>query len=250
MAALILAASGVVAAAPDMAGAAPVPMVNDRECPSTAPIKTQVDNDIFCKTIPEFCATNLQVQNCMSSVAPTTVAPGELRQRYSDDYLEVPGPVDGSRCPGSHPVATQVDNLLVCYTLSGFCETRFPTWYDPSRGLYCPGATTTTTLAPAPPTPAPTGTIAPSQLTEVRAERAGSAFVLPPEMLSVQQNGGGTEPTIVTIKATKRGSRSITFSLRTRAGRPIEIPSSLSKRGYRLSIFVDGVQMLVIPATR
>jgi hypothetical protein len=103
VAAVILAASGVVAADPDMAGAAPVPMVNDRDCPSTAPIKTQVDNDIFCKTIPEFCAA-----------IP-----------FSD-----------------------------------------------------------------------------------------------------------------------------TFSLRTRAGRAIEIPTSLSKRGYRLSIFVDGVQMLVIPATR
>jgi len=49
------------------------------------------------------------------------------------------------QCPSSHPIRTQVDNNLVCYTLTAFCASVNPTWYDSARGLYCPGVTTTTT---------------------------------------------------------------------------------------------------------
>jgi hypothetical protein len=159
----------------------------------------------------------------------------------------------------SAAIATQVDDRMICYTLQGFCETVNPTWYDESRNLWCPGSTTTTTSPATTITnvqgrassgaPGEVASVAPAQLTEVRASRGGSAYVLPPDVLSVQGESGRQTVT-VTVRATKRGARTVTFTLRTRGDRPIEIPSSLSKRGYRLSIFVGGVQMLVIPATR
>lgn len=237
-----------------------IPRVNDRECPSTAPYKVQVDNDVFCQTPAEFCARHTWREDCQPSATTTTLAPGQTRPRYADDYVDVPGPVDGSRCPPSNPVAAQVDNRMICYTLLGFCETVNPTWYDEARGLWCPGATTTTTV---PPTTTTTSVsrgaagesggpdvVDPSQLVEVRAARGGSAFVVPPDVLSVQGGGATGRSVAVTIRATRRGSRTVTFSIRARGNRPIEIPSSLSRRGYRLSIFVDGVQMLVIPPSR
>lgn len=255
---LVLAVLAGSCATGSTAGAAPVPgVVNDRECPSTAPYKIQIDNDVFCESLAEFCARASWRSECLPGATTTTLAPGEMRPRFSDDSVDVPGPVDGSRCPPSNPVATQVDNRLVCYTLLGFCETRNPTWYDEARGLWCPGATTTTT---APPTTTSTvairgtsgasgdvGLIDASQLTEVRGARGGSAFVVPPDLLSVQGAGSTARSVAVTVRATKRGARTLTFTIRTRGNQPIEIPSSLSRRGYRLAISVDGVPVLVIP---
>jgi len=110
----------------------------------------------------------------------------------------------------------------------GFSETRNPTWYDEARGLWCPGATATTT---APPT-----------TTTTSASRGAAGEPGAPDLVDPSQ--------LVEVRATRRGSRTVTFSVRVRGNRPIEIPSSLSRRGYRLSIFGDGVQMLVIPLSR
>lgn len=245
-----------------MAGAAPVPLVNDRECPSTAPYKIQINSDVFCQTVAEFCARNPWRADCQPDATTTTLAPGGMRSRFADDYVDVPGPVDGSRCPPTNPIAAQIDNRMICYTLQGFCETVNPTWYDESRGLWCPGSTTTTTVPPTTTTvttlvqgrtgsaaPGEVALVPPAQLNEVRSSRGGSAYVLSPDLLSVQGDSS-RQSTAVTVRATKRGARTVTFTLRTRGDRPVEIPSSLSKRGYRLAIYVDGVQMLVIPATR
>jgi len=242
------------------AAASHLPRVNDRECPSTAPYKVQVGDDVFCQTPAEFCARNTWREDCQPGATTTTLTPGQMRPRFADDYVDVPGPVDGSRCPPSNPVAAQVDNRMICYTLLGFCETVNPTWYDEARGLWCPGATTTTTVPPTTTTTSASRGAAgesgapdlldPAQLVEVRAARGGSAFVLPPDLLSVQSGEATGQPVAVTIRATKRGARTVTFTIRSRGNRPIEIPSSLSRRGYRLTIFVDGVRMLVIPPSR
>ena len=259
----ILVATGVLVTSLSVAvpaAASHGPRVNDRECPSTAPYKVQVDDDVFCQTPAEFCARNTWREDCQPGATTTTLAPGQTRSRFADDYVDVPGPVDGSRCPPSNPVAAQVDNRMICYTLLGFCETLNPTWYDEARGLWCPGATTTTTAPPTTTTtsasrgaagePGAPDLVDPFQLVEVRAARGGSAYVLPPDLLSVQGGTATGQSVAVTIRATRRGSRTVTFSVRVRGNRPIEIPSSLSRRGYRLSIFVDGVQMLVIPPSR
>lgn len=228
--------------------ASPIPGVNDRDCPSTAPIKTQVDDDIFCKTIPEFCAEIPFVEMCQPGATTTTLAPGERRQPYSDDSIEVPGPVDGSRCPPSNPIATQVDDRLICFTLIGYCETRDPYWHDPSRNLACPAATTTSTSPPAIVSSARGGSAVPeSGPTEVRTQRGDSAYLISPATLSIDGGSAGSSPTTVTVRATKRGARTVSFTLRARGNRPIEIPSTLSRQGYRIVIFVDGVRALVIP---
>jgi len=240
----------LIVAVPSVAGveAASLPHVNDRDCPSTAPIKTQVDNDIFCKTIPEFCAAIPFSDLCKPGATTSTLAPGERRQPFSDDSVEVPGPVDGSRCPPSNPIATQVDNRLICYTVTGYCETRDPYWHDPARNLACPAATTSTT-SPPPPVSVPVGgSVLPATgLTEVRTQRGDAAYVLSPATLSVGDGNDVRSSTAVTVRATKRGARTISFTLRARGNRPIEIPSTLSRQGYRIAIFVDGVRVLVIP---
>lgn len=225
-----------------------IPHVNDRDCPSTAPIKTQVDNDIFCKTIPEFCAAIPFSDLCKPGATTTTLAPGERRLPFSDDSVEVPGPVDGSRCPPSNPIATQVDNRLICFTVTGYCETRDPYWYDPARNLACPAATTSTTSPPPPASVPVGGSVLPATgLTEVRTQRGDAAYVLSPATLSIGDGNDVRSSTAVTVRATKRGARTISFSLRARGNRPIEIPSTLSRQGYRIAIFVDGVRVLVIP---
>ena len=247
---LAVVTSGLLVAAPSVpaVGAASVPHVNDRDCPSTAPIKTQVDNDIFCKTIPEFCAAIPFSALCAPGATTTTLAPGERRQPFSDDSIEVPGPVDGSRCPPSNPIATQVDNRLICFTVTGYCETRDPYWYDPARNLACPAATTSTTSPPPPASVPGGGSVLPAVgLTEVRSQRGDSAYVLSPATLSVGDGNDVRSSTAVTVRATKRGARTISFTVRARGNRPIEIPSSLSRQGYRIAVFVDGVRVLVIP---
>jgi hypothetical protein len=225
--------------------------VNDRDCPSTAPIKTQVDSEIFCKTIPELCAALPFVDICQSGAATTTLAPGELRQPFSDDSVEVPGPVDGSRCPTSHPIAGQVDNRLVCYSVTGFCETRDPYWHDPSRNIACPAATSSSTTSPSPDASVTRGggVLPEREPTEVQTQRGESSYSISPATLSIDGISGGASSTPVTVRATKRGARTISFTLRARGNRPIEIPSTLSRRGYRIAIFVDGVRVLVIPPT-
>jgi hypothetical protein len=246
----IVVVAGVLAGSLSVAipvAASPIPRVNDRDCPSTAPIKTQVDDDIFCKTIPEFCAEIPFVEMCQPG-ATTTLAPGERRQPYSDDSIEVPGPVDGSRCPPSSPIATQVDDRLICFTVTGYCETRDPYWHDPSRNLACPAATTTSTSPPAIVTSVRGGTaVSESGPTEVRTQRGDSAYLISPATLSIDGGSAGSSPTTVTVRATKRGARMVSFTLRARGNRPIEIPSTLSRQGYRIIIFVDGARALVIP---
>lgn len=226
--------------------------VNDRDCPSTAPYKIQIDNDVFCKTPAEFCAGAPYREDCQTGWTAPTLAPGQMRPPFSDDSIEVPGPVDGSRCPPSNPVATQVDDRLVCFTLPGFCETRNPTWYDPTRNLYCPGATSTTSTPPASApasvnAPLGSGALSPTGVTEVRPQSGNASYVISPAALSVDGSRAGGQPALVTVRAMKAGARTVAFTLRVRGNRPIEIPSALSRKGYRIAIFVDGVQVMVIP---
>jgi len=86
-----------------------------------------------------------------------------LRPRQSGDTIDM-GNVSGNpQCPSSHPIRTQVNNNLVCYTLAAFCASVNPTWYDSAQGLYCPGVTTTSSTSTS--STSSTSTIPPSGTT-------------------------------------------------------------------------------------
>jgi hypothetical protein len=238
-------AGAAVAAAPgstSVAYASSGVLPPDTPCPSSAPIKISISGGIQCSTLAEFCASAPFREECAPGATPTTLAPGQTRTEFADDRIELTG--DARRpygCPSSNPVQVSVSGgRILCYTLLGYCETMNPTWYDSDRGLYCPGATTTTGATPASPAdagPAATTASAVRTSTGVRVEIAGSATSV----------GAATANGIVVIRATKRGSHPVLLVRRVPVGKVATIATPRRLVGYRLEVFVDGTRILVIP---
>lgn len=242
-----------VLALPGGAGAeSPPPTTNlpaDTPCPSTAPFKISIGGGLIqCWTLAEFCASAPFREECAPGATSTTLAPGQTRAEYSDDSIELTGAAKRPYgCPASNPVQVSMSGeRILCYTLLGYCETMNPTWYDPDRGLYCPGSSTTTAAprgtrgAPEPAAIAPTAARTGSsvRVETVRAEASAGAAISPTTMSTV------------VIRATKPGSRPVLIVRRVASGRAATIETPARLAGYRMEVFVDGVSILVIPATR
>jgi len=238
---------------PSTAGAASSPTTTylpaEASCPSTAPYRISFSGGVIqCWTLAEFCVAAVFREECAPGATSTTLAPGQTRAEYSDDWIELTGAAKRPYgCPSSNPVQVSMSgDRILCYTLTGYCETMNPTWYDPDRGLYCPGSTTTSAAplasggAPEPAGIAPTAVRTGSsvRVETVRAEAsAGTA-------------GSAATTSTVVIRATKSGSRPVLIVRRVPAGRAATIATPRRLTGYRLEVFVDGVSVLVIPATR
>lgn len=218
----------------------------DTLCPSTAPFKISFSGGVIqCWTLAEFCASAPFRAECAPGATSTTLAPGQTRAEYADDWIELTGAAKRPYgCPTTNPVQVSMSgDRILCYTLTGFCETMNPRWSDPDRGLYCPGATTTTTAGEGVPGPA---------MTTPTAVRTGSSVRVETVRAEASAGAAGSAATTstVVIRATKPGSRPVLIVRRVASGRAatIETPRRLS--GFRIEVFVDGVRVLVIPAQR
>jgi len=239
---------------PGTAGAASPPpstyLPADTPCPSTAPFKVSFSGGVIqCWTLAEFCVAAVFREECAPGATSTTLAPGQIRPEYSDDSIELTGAARRPYgCPSSNPVQVSMSGeRILCYTLIGYCETMNPTWYDSDRGLYCPGSTTTTTDA----TPA-TGAIPETGAIMPTAVRAGSGVRVETVRAEASASAVGSSATTstVVIRATRPGSRPVLIVRRVASGRTATIETPRRLAGYRIEVFVDGVSVLVIPATR
>lgn len=243
-----------VVALPGGAGAeSPPPTTNlpaDTPCPSTAPFRISIGGGLIqCWTLSEFCVAAVFREECAPGATSTTLAPGQTRAEYSDDSIELTGAARRPYgCPASNPVQVSMsEGRILCYTLLGYCETMNPTWYDPDRGLYCPGSTTTTSA----PAPASGGATEPAAIVP-SAVRTGAGVRV--ETVRAEASAGAAIPpttmSTVVIRATKSGSRPVLFVRRVPAGRAATIETPRRLAGHRLEVFVDGIRVLVIPAGR
>lgn len=222
----------------------------DTPCPSTAPFKISIGGGLIqCWTLSEFCVAAVFREECAPGATSTTLAPGQTRAEYSDDSIELVGAARRPYgCPVSNPVQVSMsEGRILCYTLLGYCETMNPTWYDPDRGLYCPGSSTTTTTSP----PSLRGAPEPAAIAPTAARTGSSVRVETVRAeASIGAVGSPATTSTVVIRATKPGSRPVLIVRRVASGRAATIETPARLAGYRMEVFVDGVSILVIPATR
>lgn len=251
--ALALCCAGVMVL-PGTAGAESSPPTTflpaDALCPSTAPFKVGYSGGLMqCLTLAEFCVARDFREECAPGATSTTLAPGQLRAEYSDDRIELTGAAKRPYgCPTSNPVQVSMSgDRILCYTLTGYCETMNPTWYDPDRGLYCAGATTTTTTSSS----GSDGLREPVGVAPT-AVRTGSGVRVETVRAEASAGAAGPAATVSTVvmRATKPGARPVLIVRRVASGRAATIETPRRLNGYRIEVFVDGVSVLVIPATR
>jgi hypothetical protein len=229
------------------------------QCPGSHPMRTQVDNTLRCYTLDAFCETinptwydDAQGLYCpganpTTTELTTTTTPGPtttLRAPSPGDHLDVGSIHTGAQCPGSHPMRTQVDNTLRCYTLDAFCETINPTWYDDAQGLYCPLSTTTTTTSTSSTSPDQLGEPSPEVLGTVRVISTGGYVAVDVQRPAATQRTSRLPDRRVVIRLTRPGSPPIVIR-RTLSGiRSDRIIIRRDVTGYRIVVFVAGKRVV------
>ena len=165
-------------------------------------------------------------------------------------------PLDGS-CPSGSPIRTQVDSSLVCLSLDEFCPTNNQWFMDYDSPLKCPdyqnnpnwiSHVATSTTAPSSSTrsstsvPGLTTTNTEPDAVEDDGEEEDFAE------LSISKKNGKFVITVsssfvdtdMVLRATKKGSKAIVWSITTKATGNYRILTSRALKGFTVSLWVDG----------
>jgi hypothetical protein len=150
----------------------------------------------------------------------------------------------GAQCPVSHPIRTQVDNNLICLSLSDFCLVN-NSWYDESQNLYCPGVIDTTK------SPSLSNSIineedSSAAQVQIRTVQTVQMLTISSELIASSSLRRSGSRHIISVRATAPGKRPVYIKQTVSRGKAATFPMKHNLQGRRITLFVDGRKIAVL----